>query len=67
MRINRDSENSISTIDEYNDYLLIFNQGGIYRLDLNINVNETYFYYKINSLIPQDKLTGVDKTDEYIL
>lgn len=55
-------ENSISTIDEYNDYLLIFNQGGIYRLDLNINVNETYFYYKINSLIPQDKLTGVDKT-----
>lgn len=54
--------NGVSTIDEYNDYLLIFNQGGIYRLDLNININETYFYYKINSLIPQDKLTGIDKT-----
>ena len=40
---------------------MIFNQGGIYRLDLNINVNRLILLQ--NKLIPQDRLTGVDKTE----
>lgn len=54
-----DLDNSISTFDEHGNYILIFNAAGIYRLDLNASPTVSTYYYKINSQVPQEQLTGV--------
>lgn len=44
--------NEPSTIDEKDNYLIIGNTNGIYRLDLDIGATSVYYYYRINSDVP---------------
>lgn len=55
--------NTKTTIDEKDNYVLIFDINGVYRLDLDITTNDSYYYYKINSAIPDSK---IDEPDELI-
>jgi hypothetical protein len=51
--------NSYSVVDFEGDYAIIFNANGIFRLD--IGNGAPYFFWKINSPVPQTLLTGVAK------
>lgn len=51
--------NSFSVVDYEGDYAIIFNAGGIFRVDLNNGA--PYFYWKINTPVPRTLLTGTVK------
>lgn len=51
-------ENSYSVIDEINNDVIIFNRHGIYRMDLLLHPDNVITYFKVNSLIPQEKLSA---------
>lgn len=54
--------NAKTTIDEKDNYVLIFDVNGIYRLDLDITTDNSYYYYKINSAIPDSKIDEPEET-----
>lgn len=55
-------ENKVCSIDEKDNYIIIGNASGIYRLNIDVSGIEPYYYYKINSDVPSAPLTKVAKT-----
>lgn len=51
---------SDSIFDEINNDVILFNANGIYKINLESDTN--YFYYKINSDIPQNTISTEDDT-----
>jgi len=56
----RDLLNSFSVIDSEGDNAIIFNAGGIFRIDLSVDAG--YLYWKTNSPVPRTLLTSVAKS-----
>lgn len=60
---NQQLSNSLSTFSELNQYLLIFNANGIYRLN---TTDFPFSVYKINSAIPTSALTTTSTDGDYV-
>jgi hypothetical protein len=56
----RDLLNSHSVIDSEGETAVIFNAGGIFRI--NLAVDSGYLYWKINTPVPRTLLTGVARS-----
>jgi hypothetical protein len=52
----------ISSFDEQNQNMILYNSNGIYKIDLT-DTTSTIFYYKINSSVPTSKLLAPDITN----